>query len=84
MAKRLNPRHQESVRAKIQASHLVRILQQEAMGEKILRDGQRDSAKFLLNKSLANPPEDTNLNVSGGVDVNINLVPGRAEPCEPK
>lgn len=74
MAKRLNPRHQEMVRAKIQTSHLINILQEEAHGKRILRDGQRDSAKFLINKSLANPPEDTNLNLSGGTHIVVEGV----------
>jgi hypothetical protein len=71
MAARLNKRHQESIRAKIQAAHLVRILQAEAKGEAELRDGQRESAKFLLNKSLSNAPEtkDLNLNFAGRIAV---------------
>lgn len=71
MAARLNKRHQDSVRAKIQASALIRVLQQEALGKSSLADGQRESAKFLLNKSLSNPPEDKNLNVdmNGRIEV---------------
>jgi hypothetical protein len=56
MAARLNPRHQEMVRAKIQTSQLIRVLQEEGMGKTELRDGQRESAKFLINKSMSNPP----------------------------
>jgi hypothetical protein len=56
MAARLNPRHQEMVRAKIKASHLIRVLQDEAMGKTQLADGQRDSAKYLLNKTISNAP----------------------------
>lgn len=69
MAERLNPRHQEMVRRKIQASHLIRVLQDEAMGKTELRDGQRESAKFLLNKSLANPAETRDLNLSGSLSL---------------
>jgi hypothetical protein len=56
MAARLNARHQEMVRSKIRAIRLIRILQDEAEGKSKLADGQRDSAKFLLNKSISNAP----------------------------
>ena len=71
MAARLNNRHQDMVRAKIQASQLVRVLQDEAMGRTVLADGQRESAKYLLNKSLSNAPEtkDLNLNFAGRIEV---------------
>lgn len=41
------------------------------MGKTQLEDGQRESAKFLLNKSLSNAPEtkDLNLNFAGAVAV---------------
>lgn len=48
--------HQDSVRAKIQASQLINRLQKDAMGELELTDGQRDSAKFLVHKILGNAP----------------------------
>lgn len=57
MAARLNPRHSEMVRAKIRTSQLINRLQDEALGKIALLDGERESAKFLINKSLANPPE---------------------------
>ena len=44
------------VRSKIRAIRLIRILQDEAEGKSELADGQRDSAKFLLNKSISNAP----------------------------
>jgi len=69
MAARLNNRHQEMVRRKIQTTKLIAVLQDEAFGKTILRDGQRDSARFLIGKSLGNPPEQTDLNVSG--DLNL-------------
>lgn len=53
------------VRAKIQCSQLIRILQDEALGKTVLSDGRRESAKFLINKSLSNPPESNTLNLSG-------------------
>jgi hypothetical protein len=57
MAARLNPRHQDMVRAKIQTSQLINRLQNHAFGKLELTDAQRDSAKFLISKSLSNPPE---------------------------
>lgn len=53
---RLNRRHQDMVRSKIQASQLINRLQAEALGELELTDGQRDSAKFLVHKILGNAP----------------------------
>jgi len=69
MAKRLNPRHQEMVRHKIQTVKLIARLQDDAFGLLQLTDGQRDSAKFLIGKSLSNPPVITDLNVSGGLSL---------------
>ncbi len=56
MAARLNPRNSELARQKIQVTQLLKRLQDEALGKIELSDGQRDSAKFLVNKSLGNPP----------------------------
>jgi hypothetical protein len=59
MAARLNPRNQQSVRDKIQATQLVKRLQDEALGKIEMTDGQRDSAKFLLSRCLSPPvPRD--------------------------
>lgn len=56
MAARLNRRHQDSVRAKIQATQLINLLQKEAKGQIELKKGQRESAMFLLDKSISNAP----------------------------
>lgn len=69
MAARLNPRHQDMVRAKIQTTQLIKRLQDEALGRLELTIGQRESAKFLVNKSLGNPPEQTDVNVDGQITV---------------
>lgn len=59
MAARLNPRNQQSVRDKIQATQLVKRLQDEALGLIEMTDGQRDSAKFLLSRCISPPtPRD--------------------------
>lgn len=52
---RLRPQHQDEIRAKIQAAHLVRRLQLNALGEleKEMTAGQIKSAEVLLSKSLS-------------------------------
>lgn len=69
MAARLNPRHQEMVRKKIQTTQLIKRLQDEALGKISMKDGERESAKFLVNKSLGNPPEQIDANVDGNITV---------------
>jgi hypothetical protein len=54
MAARLNPRHQEMVRAKIQASHLINGLHDHFDGKRELTATQLQSAKILLDKSISN------------------------------
>lgn len=71
MAARLNPHHQEMVRQKIQTTQLLKRLQDEGLGKIRLRTGERKSAMFLVNKSLGNPPEDKNLNLSGDLKIEI-------------
>ena len=58
MAKRIRAHHQEEVKAKIQASQLINVLQNHALGssENELKPTQIDAAKFLLNKILSNAP----------------------------
>ena len=58
MAARLNARHQESVKAKIQASQLVNFLQNHALKENPASPTQIDAAKYLLNKTLSNAPTE--------------------------
>jgi hypothetical protein len=57
------------VRAKIQTTQLIKRLQDEALGKLDLTLGQRESAKFLVNKSLGNPPEQTDVTVDGQITV---------------
>lgn len=67
MAARLNPRNQQSVRDKIQATQLVKRLQDEALGKIEMTDGQRDSAKFLLTRCISPPvPKDDDGNTPTG------------------
>ena len=68
MAARLNPRHQDMVRAKIQASQLINVLQNHALGE---GDAQELSAsrlkaiEILLRKSV---PDLQSIQHSGDSD----------------
>ena len=57
MAARLNRRHQDMIRQKIQASQLIKRLQNHANGELELTSTQIDAAKFLINKTLSNAPQ---------------------------
>lgn len=57
MAARLNPKNQESVRAKIQGSQLVNLLQNHALNDTEIAESRLNAAKFLLGKVLSNPPE---------------------------
>jgi hypothetical protein len=71
MAARLNPRNAESTRQKIQITQLIKRLQNHAFGEAEMTATQVDSAKFLINKRMPNPPEskDVNLNMVGRIEV---------------
>ena len=55
MPKRLNPRHQQMVRDKIQTSQLINRLQSHIDGDVELSPSQIDAAKFLIGMSLSKP-----------------------------
>jgi len=67
MAARLNPRHQDMVRAKIQASQLINVLQNHALN----KEGEELSAsrlkaiEILLRKSV---PDLQSIQLSGDED----------------
>ena len=67
MAARLRKSHQEDVKAKIQASHLVNFLQNHALNGDDANSTRIDAAKFLLNKVIGNPVVDTTVEHSGEV-----------------
>lgn len=52
MAARLRPRHQDEVRAKIQASQLINRLSGHAFGEIEMTPSQIKAAEILLRKSV--------------------------------
>lgn len=70
MAARLRQRHQDEIKAKIQASQLVNLLQDHALtGEyqgNEVNPSRIDAAKFLLNKVLSNAPQQTELTGADG------------------
>ena len=73
MAARLNPRHQDFVRAKIQASQLINRLMDNINGKVQLSPGQVQSIKILLDKSLPNL-SDVKMDMGGnGVTFNLNF-----------
>lgn len=73
MAARLNPRHQDFVRAKIQASQLINRLMDNINGKVQLSPGQVQSIKILLDKSLPNL-SDVKMDMgSNGVTFNLNF-----------
>ena len=80
MAARLNPRHDDEARKKIQTSQLINRLQGDALGEIELTDGQSASIKILLGKSL---PDLQSVELTGDPEkpiennVTVNLVPSR-------
>jgi hypothetical protein len=52
MAARLNPRHQDMVRDKIQATQLINRLENHALGDVELSPTQIKAIEILLKKSL--------------------------------
>jgi phage repressor protein C with HTH and peptisase S24 domain len=62
MAARLNTRHQETVRDKIQASQLINRLQDHALGDLELSASQIKAIEVLLRKSI---PDLSAVQVSG-------------------
>lgn len=65
MAARLNKRHDDEARKKIQVSQLINRLQNEALGDLELRDGQRKAIEILLRKSL---PDLSSITLTGDDD----------------
>lgn len=70
MAARLNPKNQLAVREKIRSGQLVEMLQKEALGKKVLKPGQRASAIYLVNQALGLPPQMTDVQFTGSMEMN--------------
>ena len=78
MAARLNPRHSDMVRTKIQASQLVNRLTSHAFGEVEMTPTQVQAAKILLDKALSNAPVVTEVSGPEGGPMqvqSINVLP---------
>ena len=58
MAERIHKRHQEDVRRKIQATQIIKRLQSYFDGNIELTQGQVQTAKILLDKSVSNAPTE--------------------------
>lgn len=74
MARRLNAQHSETCKARIKVSQLLNLLNKEGLGKVELKQGQRASAMFLVNKIMPNPPEDKNVNVDGELRIKVEGV----------
>ena len=61
----------ESWKEKIRVSMLLNRLNDHVFGEAEMSNTQLDAAKFLLNKVIANPAQDANVNHSGEFTVNL-------------
>ena len=69
MAARLNPRHQQFVRDKIQADKLIIALQRHVDGDYYMTPTQIQAAKILLDKSVSNAPTEINANVDTAINI---------------
>lgn len=71
MAKRLRPHHQEDVRAKIQTSQLINVLQNQALGiSEDISASRMKAIEILLRKSL---PDLTSVELSGDPDKPVGI-----------
>ncbi len=69
MAVRLRLKHQDDVRQKIQASHIIRRLCDHVEGKIELSPTQVQSARILLDKSVSNAPTE----IQGDMSVNVTV-----------
>lgn len=84
MARRLNPRHSEEIRKKIQASQLINRLMGHIGGDFELQSSQITAIKILLDKSLPNLSDVKMEHTSQGITFNLNVagVDGNEEEQE--
>tara|TARA_R100000231_G_scaffold12917_1_gene14462 strand:- start:32 stop:403 length:372 start_codon:yes stop_codon:yes gene_type:complete len=73
MARRLNPRHSEEIRKKIQASQLINRLMSHIGGDVELQNSQITAIKILLDKSLPNLSDVKMEHTSQGITFNLNV-----------
>lgn len=60
----------EIVRQRIRVGLLLKFMQDEALGKRELTPGQRESAKYLLSQGIGLPPQMTDINFKGQMEVN--------------
>jgi hypothetical protein len=71
MAARLNPRHSDMVRAKIQATELINLLQDYALGHiEEIPNGRMKAIEILLKKSI---PDLSSVELSGNDEAPVTL-----------
>ena len=71
MAARLRPYHQDEIRAKIQASQLINVLQNHALGNgEDLSPTRMKAIEILLRKSLS---DLSSVQVSGNADALVEM-----------
>jgi hypothetical protein len=69
MAAKLNPRHSQMVRDKIQASKLIEVLQDHAMGiSEEIKPSRLKAIEILLKKSV---PDLSSVELSGDPDAPV-------------
>lgn len=69
MAARLNPRHQQTVRDKIQATELINVLQNHALGlSEEIKPSRLKAIEILLKKSI---PDLSSVELSGDPDAPV-------------
>ena len=66
MAARLKPRHQDDIRAKIKISNIIDRLEKHVDGLIELSNTQVASARILLDKTMSNAPQITELSGPDG------------------
>jgi len=71
MAERLRKKHQDEVRTKIQASQLINVLQQHALGvTEEIPPSRMKAIEILLKKSL---PDLSSTEISGDLDAPLGI-----------
>lgn len=73
MAARIKKHHQDDVRKKIQAIKLVQLLQEHAKGERNMEATQIQAAKILLDKSISNAPNLSEISGPDGGDIPVGI-----------
>ena len=72
MAARLNPRHSDMVRAKIQATELINLLQDYALGRiDEITSGRMKAIEILLKKSV---PDLSSIEMTGNDEAPIKHI----------